>query len=249
MAMTRLGYCLPLLFALSVSTPLWSQQQNPPLPPPGAPPSQNPNVQPQKTWSGGMKCSDGKCTSTSDSSQGPDDSPSFSPDATQPQAPTGYKTADDNPFPEALSKAAQQSAEKQEDSTAQPNDAQPNDQGGKDYSSSRTTLKGLDVLGNSPADAMPGQPAYDPKLAAKDDKVGRFYLQTGDFSGAYARYKEASQFDPGDAEAVFGLAEAARQLGKRDEAIQNYQLYIDAFPNGPRAKDIRKALKELAAAH
>jgi tetratricopeptide (TPR) repeat protein len=245
MAMMRLGYCLPLLLALSLSTPLWSQQQTPPPPPADAQPAQNPNAppqsQPQKSWSGGMKCSDGKCTSTSNPSQGSDNYPNFPPDASQQQAPTGNATANDNPFPEAVSKAAQQSAEKQE------NSAPPDDPDGQDYSSSRSRLKGMDVLGSSQPDAKPSPPALDPKLAAKDDKIGHFYLQTGDYAGAYSRYQEASQHDPGDAEAVFGLAEAARQLGKRDEAIQNYQLYIDAFPNGPRAKDIRKALKEMAA--
>jgi Flp pilus assembly protein TadD len=72
-----------------------------------------------------------------------------------------------------------------------------------------------------------------------------FYLKTGNYQGAYDRLREAARVDPTNADAVFGLAEAARHLNRRDEAIRNYQLYLSALPDGPRAKDARKGLKEL----
>ncbi len=88
---------------------------------------------------------------------------------------------------------------------------------------------------------------HDPRLAADDIHVGQFYLNREDYKGAYARFKEATQADPENADAVFYLAEAARHMNHRDEAVQNYQLYLAALPDGPKAKEANKALRELKA--
>jgi TolA-binding protein len=87
----------------------------------------------------------------------------------------------------------------------------------------------------------------NPKLATEDVRIGGFYLDQGDYKGAYLRYKEATLVDAGNAEAVFGLARAAEGLKQKDEAVQNFQLYLDAFPDGKKAKEARKALAALGA--
>ena len=89
---------------------------------------------------------------------------------------------------------------------------------------------------------------HNPKLAAEDDRIGGFYLTQGDYKGAYARYKEATQVNPGDADAVFGLAEAARGLKQTAEARDNYELYLAAVPDGSKAKAAHKALAGLGPA-
>lgn len=152
----------------------------------------------------------------------------------------GKPAADQNPFPEAKSEQAQQQAQR-----AQQQSQQEQQQSQADSSSS--AIKGL----NGPQlQSLPGtnsNQVLSPALGKQDVKVGTFYLQTGDYKGAYSRFLEATQVDPGDAEAVYGLAEAARNLGKRTVAIQNFQLYLAALPDGPRAKDCRKALKQMGA--
>lgn len=162
------------------------------------------------------------------------------PSAPAPQTAQPRKsssTADQNPFPEQQSEKAAEKAQ------------QDQQKGDQDYSSSSSGVKGL----NLPAEAKPlaagapGNSGFSPDLARKDVKVGNFYLQTGDFKGAYDRFLEATQVNPGSADAVYGLAEAARHLNKREMAIQYYQLYLAALPDGPRAKDARKSLKELGA--
>ncbi|HZZ41269.1 MAG TPA: hypothetical protein VFE06_19175 [Acidobacteriaceae bacterium] len=157
------------------------------------------------------------------------------------QAVPGKKspTADQNPFPEAESeKAAQQEK-------SPPPDA-PGDQ---DYSSSQVHLKGMDVapaVGDDTAPIQASSPLpYDPKLAKKDAQIGDYYLETSDFKGAYERFVEAARSDPGNAEAVWGLAESAHRLQMNDVAIKNYRLYLAALPNGPHAKEIRKELKGM----
>jgi hypothetical protein len=161
------------------------------------------------------------------------------PAAPAPQgAPESGKPSDSNPFPETQSEKAAKQDGQMSAAAAQEDKPDPNS------SSSQLGPKLLDIPGDkSGNDAA----VTSPEAAVKDTQVGTFYLKTGDYKGAYARFAEASRVDPGNADAVFGLAEAARRLNHRDEAIRNYQLYLAALPDGPRAKEARKALKEMGA--
>jgi tetratricopeptide (TPR) repeat protein len=197
------------------------------------------------------------------SSQSQTQDQNSSSDKSQPAAPAQRKrlplgqqpaAADANPFPEDISKKAATDAgnstpeapaakaDKSSSSGSKPAAPAP------DYSSSRTGLKDLDS--NDPEDRISdGAGGYivNPKLAAQDVKVGGFYLVNGDYKGAYARYKEATKVDPENPDAVFGLAEAARGLKLDSEAVDNYRIYLDAFPDGPKARAARKALAALGA--
>ena len=177
---------------------------------------------------------------------------SSEPSAPQPQtaSPGGSSgkppTAGQNTFPEEQSEKAAQKAQQQDNATPSGNPNAPDDQ---NYSSSR--VKGLDMPTTDEApspDLPPSSLPYNPKLARKDAQIGDFYLDSGNYRGAYDRFLEANRSDPGNAEAVFGLAESARHLSHTDEAIRNYRLYLSALPNGPHAKEVRKALKEMGAA-
>lgn len=148
------------------------------------------------------------------------------PSAPAPQ--TKRSTAEENPFPEAESEKAAREAQQRQ--SAEPGN------------SSSSAVPGLN-LPTKPSKKP--APVLNPSLGAQDTKVGDFYRQSGNWKGAYDRFLEATQVDPSDAEAVFGLADSARHLGLRKVAIQNFQLYLTALPNGPRAKDARKALKEM----
>ena len=171
------------------------------------------------------------------------------PSAPQPQtAPPGGSpnkpSSAQNPFPEAQSeKAAHQTQQDTSSPSAHPNP--PDDQ---NYSSSQ--VKGLDMptTDAAPPPGVVTELPWNPKLAKKDAQIGDFYLESGNWRGAYERFTEANRSDPGNAEAVFGLAEAARHLSHTDEALRNYRLYLSALPNGPHAKEVRKALKEMGAA-
>ena len=167
-----------------------------------------------------------------------------------------HTTAEDNPFPEDVSKkAATAAGDPNSDAPApkpsndgdkppvSPDSAKP---GTPDYSSSRTGLKDLDSS-DPEARISDGSGGYihDPKLAAQDVKIANFYLVNQEYKGAYSRFKEATKVDPGNADAVYGLAEAARALKLNSEAADNYRVYLDAFPDGPKAKAARKALAQL----
>jgi tetratricopeptide (TPR) repeat protein len=152
---------------------------------------------------------------------------------------TTKKPTDDNPFPEDVSRQAAKDAQKAPEPppTAPPrsDDLPP----GVSSSSSRGDL-------GEPGAAPPQEP--DPVRAKKDIDVGGFYLKKGDYKGALQRFKDATASDPTDVDAIFGLAETQRMLKNNTEAERNYQMYLEVVPNGPKAKQALKALKELQSA-
>ncbi|MBT9329463.1 tetratricopeptide repeat protein [Paracidobacterium acidisoli] len=160
-----------------------------------------------------------------------------------------HSAAEDNPFPEAQSTKAAHEAGNDTPAPDSSSPATPPSSSDKNYSSSQDGLKGLDLPGDKDSRISDGAggTVLNPKLAADDARVGGYYLRTGDYKGAYSRYLEATKVDPGNADAVFGLAEAERGLNHRDEAVSGYRLYLEALPDGPHAKDARKALKALGA--
>jgi tetratricopeptide (TPR) repeat protein len=184
----------------------------------------------------------------------PKDTTKTPPDAAAPKK-TDKKpsTADDNPFPEDISKKAAAEAKADAANTSNPDAPAPRTPSDEPKGSS--SLDGMDKLGlDDPArkqlkvESPDGSPdVYDPKRASEDVRVGKFYLQTGDPKGAYARFKDATDHDHEDVEAVFWLAEAARKMNHSQEALQNYQLYLEANPDGPNSKAARKAMNELAS--
>ena len=248
-----------LVFAsLTGSLPAFAQQQSPS---PNAPPP-NPNApsQPEKNCSwkatkgsetprkGTSNCEQDK-GSAQPNQQTPTEANPFPEDKSQkaadaadtPNAPGGSAApqhqqtpAEANPFPEEKSRKAEGAA-----------NAPANTPSGS--SSSHFDLDRLNAPAGSAARISNGEGGYihSPQLAVKDDKVGNFYLQTHDYKGAYDRFLEATRVAPEDGDAVFGLAESARGLHRTQEAITNYNIYLQAFPKGKRAKDAEKALAEL----
>ncbi len=179
---------------------------------------------------------------------GPVQGQQTAPPATAPQAaPAQHSAAQDNPFPEEESKAAQKEADAA-DKAASDGPAPDADTPGTVESSSRSRMKGIDLLGDHDSHTSDGAGGTinDPKLAQDDVRVGQLYMGDGNYPGAYLRFKEATVVNPGNSDAVFYLAEAARKTSHLDEAAANYKLYLEAEPKGKRAKDARKALGELA---
>lgn len=211
------------------------QQSNPGAPPP---PANAPSAEPSKdcSWQA-SKGSKGPWKSTSNCEQKSSDETTapLAPDKGSVQQQQTPQQA--NPFPEAKSQKAQDAA-----NTASGKSA-------SGTSSSHVDLNRLNAPEGSEARISNGEGGYihDPALAKHDDKVGEFYLQNGDYKGAYDRFLEATRVAPEDANAVFGLARSAQGLHRTQEAVTNYSIYLAAFPDGKEAKDARKALAELGA--
>jgi len=82
---------------------------------------------------------------------------------------------------------------------------------------------------------------------AEDLRVAAFYRDDGNFRGAYERATDAVSLAADDADAHLALAEAARRLGKLDEAETHYKkcLALDPVPKTKKAAE--KALKEMTS--
>ena len=81
----------------------------------------------------------------------------------------------------------------------------------------------------------------------EDLKIAAFYQDDGNFRGAYERATDAVSLAAEDAEAHFALAEAARRLGKLDEARTHYEKCLALDPLEKTRKAAQKALKQMMA--
>jgi tetratricopeptide (TPR) repeat protein len=185
----------------------------------------------------------------------PDNNPPKAPDTPdavqQPQS--GQKPGDaakENPFPEDVSKSAAAAAAKENDAGspsangASSSSSNPGGEGNPDADlppdTGRRRLKKP-----SDKDIQSGSLAGEGR-AQDDVRIGRFYLSSGNYKGAYGRFSEAVRMDPANVDAIYGLASAADGLHNRDEALTNYKLYLQIAPDGDKAKSAQKAIRALA---
>ncbi|WP_158787683.1 tetratricopeptide repeat protein [Granulicella sp. L46] len=82
---------------------------------------------------------------------------------------------------------------------------------------------------------------------AEDLRVASFYRDDGNFRGMYERATDAVALADDDAEAHLALADAARRLGKLDEAMMHYKKCLTLDPVPKTKKAAEKALKEMTS--
>jgi tetratricopeptide (TPR) repeat protein len=182
-------------------------------------------------------------------------------DGGQPTPPAtpkpGNAAAQENPFPEDVSKGAAAAVAK--------DNGNGNDANGSSSGASSSSNPGGDPASGdtdpnadlpresgrrrlrkpSDKDIQSGSLAGEGK-AQDDIRVGRFYLGDGNYEGAYGRFSEANRMDPTNLDAIYGLAASAAGLHHTDEALTNYKLYLEIAPDGNDAKSARKAIRALS---
>lgn len=79
----------------------------------------------------------------------------------------------------------------------------------------------------------------------EDLQVAAFYQNDGNYMGAYMRAKHAVSISGDNPDARLALAEAARKLGKLDEAEVNYKKCLELDPVPKTKKAAQSALKEM----
>jgi tetratricopeptide (TPR) repeat protein len=99
---------------------------------------------------------------------------------------------------------------------------------------------------DEPADVQEMHP-WNPYRAMKDDEVGDYYFKRKSYRAALARYQDALIWKEKDAVANFRMAQCYEKLDEPDQAVPHYQEYLKILPDGPFAKDARKALEKLKA--
>ena len=86
---------------------------------------------------------------------------------------------------------------------------------------------------------------WDPHKAAKDVEVGDFYFKQKNYIAAESRYREALFYKDNDAVATFRLAVCLEKMDRPDEALEQYQSYLQILPHGPEAEAAKKAIERL----
>lgn len=74
---------------------------------------------------------------------------------------------------------------------------------------------------------------------------GLALLDLGKHLPAEAAFREALKLNSRYAVAVMGLAETYKAMGKKQQAIEQYEKYLDILPNGPEAPVARSAIERL----
>jgi hypothetical protein len=80
----------------------------------------------------------------------------------------------------------------------------------------------------------------------EDLNVAQFYQDKGSYKAAYLRATDAVTLAVDDPDAHFALAEAARRLGKLDEAETHYKKCLTLDPIPKEKKAAQDALKQMA---
>jgi tetratricopeptide (TPR) repeat protein len=93
--------------------------------------------------------------------------------------------------------------------------------------------------------ARPKEYAFNPLQASKELQVGNFYFKKGSYRAAALRFREATNWNNGLAEAWLRLAEAEEKLENLKPAREAYEKYVELAPEEKRAKEIRKKLEKL----
>src|SRR5262249_54425456 len=86
---------------------------------------------------------------------------------------------------------------------------------------------------------------FDPHRAAKDHEVGDYYFKQKNYQGALARYQDALIYKENDARAHYRMALCYEKLDQPEEAVTHLKEYLRILPQGPLAKDAKKALEKL----
>lgn len=82
--------------------------------------------------------------------------------------------------------------------------------------------------------------AFNPLQAEKEIKVGNFYAKKGSWKAAAYRFREATKWNPGLAEAYYRLGEAEEKLNDPKAAQQAWAKFLELAPNDKRGEEIRK---------
>ena len=94
-------------------------------------------------------------------------------------------------------------------------------------------------------DAFKKASALRPGVARPWLKLGWASVDLGRFGEAQRAFQKALSIDGGLSEAQFGLAEALKFAGRKDEALAAYKAYLVMDPSGRDAAIARNAISQL----
>ena len=92
---------------------------------------------------------------------------------------------------------------------------------------------------------LPKEYSFNPLQSTKEVTVGEFYFKKGDYLAAATRFREATLWNAGNAQAWLRLAEASEKKKAPKEAREAYMKYADLAPDAKNIADVRKRIEKL----
>jgi Flp pilus assembly protein TadD len=84
--------------------------------------------------------------------------------------------------------------------------------------------------------------SFNPLEAQKDLKVGAYYFKKGNYKAAASRFREATLWNPTEAEGFLRLGESAEKLKDKKAAREAFEKYLALSPDGKEAESVKKKL-------
>jgi Flp pilus assembly protein TadD len=88
----------------------------------------------------------------------------------------------------------------------------------------------------------PKEYSFNPLQAEHDVQIGNFYFKKGNYKAAFNRFREATRWNPTNAEAFLRLGDTEEKLKDKPGAQQAYAKYLELAPDGKEADAIKKKL-------
>jgi tetratricopeptide (TPR) repeat protein len=90
------------------------------------------------------------------------------------------------------------------------------------------------------------QYTFNPLQSKKDVTVGEFYFKKGDFKAAAGRFREATKWNDGNAEAWLRLGDAEEKMKDSKAAREAWEKYLQLAPEAKNAGEVRRKLEKPA---
>lgn len=88
----------------------------------------------------------------------------------------------------------------------------------------------------------PKEYSFNPLQAETEIKTGNYYFKKGAYKAAIARFREATLWNPQNAEAFLRLGNAFEKTKDRKNAREAYTKYLELAPDAKNAAEIKKKL-------
>ena len=86
--------------------------------------------------------------------------------------------------------------------------------------------------------------SFNPLQSKKDVTVGEFYFKKGDLKAAAARFREATKWNDGNAEAWLRLGDAEDKMKDAKAAHEAWEKYLQLAPEAKNTAEVRKKLEK-----
>jgi tetratricopeptide (TPR) repeat protein len=96
--------------------------------------------------------------------------------------------------------------------------------------------------------ATPKVYSFNPLQAKKEISTGDFYMKRGNYKGAAGRFREATQWDDGNADGFFKLGEASEKLRDYAAAREAFKKYVALAGDKKKTAEIEKRVAKYPAA-